>query len=111
TLPFNPCRLLDFALLRLAAGGTWSGESGDREILAVVLGGTATITVNGRAFAGVGERADVFSGKPHSVYIPCGATVSVQAVTPVEIALPSAPSDLATEPYVIGPDAVEAGRW
>ena len=26
-LPFNPCRLLDFTLLRLEAGGTWSGES------------------------------------------------------------------------------------
>jgi 5-deoxy-glucuronate isomerase len=110
-LPVNPCRLLDFTLLRLEAGGTWSGESGDRELLAVILGGTATFTVNGRVFDGVGQRADVFSGKPHSVYIPCGATISVQALTAVEIALPSAPSDLATEPYVIGPDQVEAGRW
>jgi 5-deoxy-glucuronate isomerase len=29
----------------------------------------------------------------------------------VEIALPSAPSDLATEPYVIGPERVAGGRW
>ena len=30
TLPFNPCRLLDFTLLKLEAGQSWSGESGDR---------------------------------------------------------------------------------
>ncbi|HEX7160736.1 MAG TPA: 5-deoxy-glucuronate isomerase, partial [Trebonia sp.] len=111
TLPENPCQLLDFTLLRLEAGGTWSGESGDREILAVILGGKATFTVNGQVFSGVGEREDVFSGKPHSVYIPAGATVSVQALTPLEVAMPSAPSDLAVDPYVIGPDKIESGRW
>src|SRR5690242_10055967 len=88
-LPVNPCRLLDFSLLRLAAGGTWSGDTGDREILAVILGGTATFTVNGQVFAALGQRKDVFSGKPYSVYIPCGATVSVEALSAVEIALPS----------------------
>lgn len=111
TLPVNPCRLLDFALLRLDSGQTWSGESGDREILAVILGGTATVTVDGHVFDGVGGRADVFSGKPHSVYIPAGATVTVEALRPVEIALPSAPSDLSVDPYVIEPAAVATGRW
>jgi 5-deoxy-glucuronate isomerase len=110
-LPANPCRLLDLALLRLPAGGAWSGEAGDREILAVVLGGTATFTVDGRRFAGVGGRADVFAGKPHSVYVPAGASLTVEAVSDVEVALPSAPSDLAAEPYVIGPERVAGGRW
>lgn len=110
-LPFNPCELLDFGLLRLEAGQTWTGESGDREILAVVLGGKARFTVQEKVFENVGERADVFSGRPHSVYIPCGATVSVEAIEAVEIALPSAPSDLEVEPYHIGPDRVEQGRW
>ena len=110
-LPVNPCRLLDFSLLRLDAGGSWSGESGGREILAVVLGGTATFTVNGHTFEAVGGRADVFSGRPHSVYLPAGATVTVDAPTAIEIALPSAPSDLAVDPYVIGPDRVATGRW
>lgn len=110
-LPVNPCHLLDFSLLKLEAGETWSGESGDREILAVILGGTATFTVGAEKFPAVGGRTDVFSGKPHSVYIPAGATVSIEAVGPVEIALPSAPSDLAVAPYVIGPDRVATGRW
>jgi 5-deoxy-glucuronate isomerase len=111
TLPFNPCELLDFSLLRLEPGQVWSGESGGREILAVILGGRASFTVQGKLFENVGGRADVFSGRPHAVYIPCGATVSIEATEAVEIALPSAPSDLETEPYVIGPDRVETGRW
>ncbi len=110
-LPFNPCDLLDFALLRLETGQTWSGDTEDREILAVVLGGRATFRVNGQTFESVGGRADVFSGRPHSVYLPAGASVTVEATEPVEIALPSAPSDLAVEPYVIGPDRVVSGRW
>lgn len=111
TLPFNPCTLLDFTLLKLDAGQSWSGESGDREILAVILGGRATFTVAGRTFTNVGGRPNVFSGKPHSVYIPAGSTVTVEALAPVEIALPSAPSDLATDPYVIEPARVATGRW
>jgi len=110
-LPFNPCRLLDLGLLKLDAGQSWSGESGDREILAVVLGGTATFTVGDHKFPAVGGRANVFAGKPHSVYIPAGTSVTVEAAGPVEIALPSAPSDLSTEPYVIEPARVATGRW
>jgi 5-deoxy-glucuronate isomerase len=110
-LPFNPCRLLDFGFLRLEAGQSWTGESGDREVLAVLLGGTAAFTVGDHKFPAVGGRADVFSGKPHSVYLPAGRPVTIEALEPVEIALPSAPSDLATDPYVIEPAQVADGRW
>lgn len=110
-LPFNPCTLLDFTLLKLAAGQRWSGESGDREILAVVLGGRADFTVGGEKFPAVGGRPHVFGGKPHSVYLPAGSTVTIEAAGPAEIALPSAPSDLDVPPYVIEPARVAGGRW
>jgi 5-deoxy-glucuronate isomerase len=111
TLPVNPCDLLDLQLLKLSAGESYEGNSGDREILAVVLGGVASFTVGGEKFASVGGRPDVFGGKPHSVYIPAGSSFTVTAVKSVEIALPSAPSDLATAPYVIAPAQVASGRW
>ena len=110
-LPFNPCELLDFQTLRLAAGKKHSGNSGDREILAVVLGGIADVTVGGESFEKVGGRPNVFSGKPHSVYIPAGHDYTIAARTKLEVAMPSAPSDLTTAPYVIRPDQVAAGRW
>lgn len=110
-LPFNPCEVIDFTLLKLAAGETYSGDSGEREILAVILGGLATFEVAGHTFEKVGGRPNVFAGKPHSVYIPAGSPFTVTGVTDTEIAMPSAPSDLVVAPYVIGPDLVAAGRW
>jgi 5-deoxy-glucuronate isomerase len=110
-LPFNPCELLDFQTLRLAKGQSYAGASGGREILALVLGGVANVTVGSASFEKVGGRANVFSGKPHSVYIPAGVDYTITALTNLEVAMPSAPSDLVTEPYVIRPDQVATGRW
>ncbi|MBN1119536.1 MAG: 5-deoxy-glucuronate isomerase [Anaerolineae bacterium] len=110
-LPGNPCKLLDFSLLSLADGETYEAASGDREVLAVIMGGKGAFAVNGSTFAGVGGRPNVFSGKPHSVYIPCGADYSITANGSLEVALCSAPSDLETDPYVIGPDKITTGVW
>jgi 5-deoxy-glucuronate isomerase len=110
-LPINPCKLLDFNFLKLGAGEEYADNSGDREILAVILGGKATFSINGSNFEGIGGRPNVFAGKPHSAYIPAGADYTIQADTQVEIALPSALSDREIEPYVIDPSWVAEGVW
>jgi 5-deoxy-glucuronate isomerase len=107
----NPCKLLNFSYLILGANETYSAESGEREFLAVVLGGKASFEINGKRFERVGGRPNVFSGKPHSVYIPAGAQFTIKAEGAVEIALPSAPSNLKVEPYVIPPTQVATGVW
>ncbi|RPI81263.1 MAG: 5-deoxy-glucuronate isomerase, partial [Chloroflexi bacterium] len=94
TLPTNPCHLLDFALLKLVKHDTYQAETTGREILAVILSGKAGFEINGKRFVNLGGRPNVFSGKPHSVYIPAGSKFCIQAEGPVEIALPSAPSNL-----------------
>jgi len=111
TPPTNPCKLLDFAFLKLAAGESHHATSPGREMLAVILGGKATFEVNGLCFEKVGGRANVFAGKPYSVYIPAGADFTIRAEGPVESALPGAPSDVAAEPYVIQPGQVANGTW
>jgi 5-deoxy-glucuronate isomerase len=110
-IPYNPCELLGFDLLKLAPGETYSAATGDREVLAVILGGKATFEVVGTRFEKVGGRPNVFGGKPHSVYMPAGASYTIAADSAVEIALTSAPSDLAVAPYVIGPERVASGAW
>ncbi len=110
-LPSNPCKLLDFQLLVLSDGKEYQGVTGEREYLAVVLGGRSTFVVADQRFENVGARPNVFSGKPHSVYIPCQVQFTVTAQGPVEIALVSAPSDLAITPYAITPDRVASGVW
>jgi 5-deoxy-glucuronate isomerase len=110
-LPTNPCALLDFAVLRLGRGETYRAETPGRELLAVLLGGQATFDINGQRFEKIGGRPNVFAGKPHSVYVPAGATFQIQAEGAVEIALASAPSDLSVAPYVISPAQVANGVW
>ena len=107
----NPCQLLEFAFLKLAAGETYSADSGDREVLAVLLGGKASFEIGGKRFEKIGGRPNVFNGKPHSVYIPAGSKFTIAAESAVEIGLPSAPSDLQVEPYVIEPSKVANGVW
>jgi len=107
----NPCKLLGFGFLKLGAGETYNGESGDREILATFLGGKSSFVVGKQRFEKVGGRTNVFSGKPYSVYIPARNEFSIHAEGGVEIALSSAPSDLEVEPYVIGPAQVASGVW
>jgi len=110
-LPSNPCKLLSFDLLILADGQSYGGATGDREALAVLLGGRGSFTIGGREFREVGGRPNVFAGKPHAVYIPRATGYTVTAHGRLEVGLCSAPSDLDTAPYVIGPERVTAGVW
>jgi 5-deoxy-glucuronate isomerase len=107
----NPFRLLDLQLLVLPDGGTHMGKTGSREVLAVILGGKADVEAGAKDFAGLGGRPNPFAGKPHSVYIPCGTEFSITAHGRLEAALLSAPSDLKTDPYAIGPDKITSGVW
>jgi 5-deoxy-glucuronate isomerase len=43
--PTNPCKLLKFGFLKLGAGETYSGDSGECEMQAVLLGGRASFEV------------------------------------------------------------------
>ncbi len=108
----DACSLLDFAVLRLPAGAHYEGAvPPDREILLVMLAGKIRLEVGETVFESVGGRANVFAGNPHSVYLPRGARFVVTALTPTEIALPSGPSVLDTEPYEVRPESVQGGQW
>lgn len=107
----NTCRLLDFELVVLDAAGSHRFDTGEREYGIVVLTGTVSITVGATEFAGVGGRSDVFAGKPSMVYAPGGASVTIVADGPAEIALCSAPGGPAIDPYLVGPGDVSSGTW
>jgi 5-deoxy-glucuronate isomerase len=110
-LPSNPFNLLDLNYLVLGDGEKFQAATDNREVLAVLLGGKGSFVVGDSKFENVGGRPNVFSGKPHSVYIPCLSSYSITAQGTLQVALVSAPSDLQTKPYVIGPDRVAAGVW
>jgi 5-deoxy-glucuronate isomerase len=107
----NPFQLLDFHYLILADGETLEASTSNREALAVVLGGKGDFVANGQTFGTVGGRPNVFNGKPHSVYLPSETDYAITAHGRLEVGLVSAPSDLKTTAYVIGPEKVATGVW
>jgi 5-deoxy-glucuronate isomerase len=108
----NPCELLGFGVLRLGAGESHQGaQEATREGMLVMLAGKARITVNGKVFASVGGRGDVFSGLPHSIYLPRGASYTVEALGRMEAAIATAPSSVDTEAYEVTPAQVSTGTW
>jgi len=82
-------------------------RTGRSEAALIVLGGTCHVSGDGFEFKHVGERKDVFSGKPYTIYLPYGKSYQIEAVTDVEIAWTASPSDLKTDAYVITPAQVK----
>ncbi len=80
-----------FALHKLSPGEGTSGETGEREVCLVLVSGRARIRVGAEDFGLVGERMSPFEGAPDAVYVPMGAAWSVEAETPVELGVCSAP--------------------
>ncbi len=100
-------KLTEFGILSLKAGKSYSFDAAGYETALVVLGGKCSVEGEKFSFKDVGGRKDVFSGKPHTVYIPSGLAFMVKAASDVEIAWTAAPSDLEAEPYVITPEQVK----
>ena len=78
-LPASPFQLLDLNYLVLDDGERCDGATADREVLAVILGGMGTFAVGSDHFENIGRRSNVFSGKPHSVYLPCNSHYTIAA--------------------------------
>jgi 5-deoxy-glucuronate isomerase len=100
-------KLTEFGILSLKAGQKHEFKAIACETALVVLGGKCSVEGDGFSFKGVGAREDVFSGKPHTVYIPFGRAFEVKAEGDVEIAWTASPSDLKAEPYLIAPEEVK----
>lgn len=112
TLESHSCATLGFSRLLLNQGERYSATvPADREIVLVVLSGTADVEVDDHVFHNVGKRANVFAGSPHSVYLPRNSRFTVTASTPLDVALPSGPSSLDADPYEIRPEQVNTGQW
>ena len=96
-----------FATQRLHAGEMAEIAEPGRELCIVALSGRIRVKSGDFESGGLGERADVFSGLPWSVYLPPGAPAEIAAETDAEIAICSAPATGKFRPRVIPPDAVE----
>lgn len=75
--------LLHFSARRLAAGRTWTWDTGENELALVTLGGALRVRSNRGEWQRIGRRADVFSGMPYCLYLPRRTQFEVEALEPV----------------------------
>ena len=99
-------RHLSFGVVDLDAGESWQHAFADRETLLVILGGRCDVVAGERRWEGIGERANVFAGRPTAVYLPPGCEVSVAARGHVEIAVCGARAKTGPEAALIAHDQV-----
>ena len=72
----------------------------------MILGGRCDVKGGGRRWEGVGERANVFGGRPAAVYVPPACEVSVVGRGAVEIALCGAQAETGPDAALIAPEQV-----
>jgi 5-deoxy-glucuronate isomerase len=80
-----------FALHRLDVGETVAAETGEREVCLALVSGRANLTIDGEDFGAIGGRMSPFDGPPWAAYAPAGSRYAVTALTPLELAVCSAP--------------------
>jgi 5-deoxy-glucuronate isomerase len=79
--------LLGFRTLRLQPGESFQEQTAGREVAIVLLGGTCSVVSSAGEFPAVGGRADVFSGLPHTLYLPIQTEYTLTATTACDLAL------------------------
>ncbi len=98
---------IHFAMLCLKAGEQFTAEAQDKETALIVLSGTCAVRGGGFNFEQLGNRQDVFSGKPATAYLPAGNGYTVEAATDVEVAVCQADSDRPGKPLCVAPQDVK----
>ena len=98
---------LDFGILNLGVGESFFEDTGDNEVMLVLLGGRCELLVghNGNKAHGlIGDRADVFGGEAYRASIPYRTTYEILAHDePLEVAICKAPSSLETAAVILEP--------
>lgn len=98
-----------FEVFELEPGETLQQETGDSEVVVVLIAGKADIATNEQSFDGIGARMSPFERtKPYAVYVPCNDSFDVRALTKLEIAVCKAPGDQQHKARLISPEDVGA---
>jgi 5-deoxy-glucuronate isomerase len=96
-----------FQARRLRSGRRWSFQTGDNELALVILGGVVDVTTNRGEWRGVGQRANVFAGMPHALYLSLDTTLTVTAASDCEFAVAWVAADQEFAPQLATPQGME----
>jgi len=105
--PGHELEHVGLGLLRMQPNESYTARTDGYEAALVILSGVCDVAGPGFAYVGIGGRASVFEGEAHTVYVPSGSAYTVTAVTPLEVAVGTAPCPAAHgEARLISPDDV-----
>ncbi len=100
-------RYVGFSLHKLRPGDVIEEQTGDREIILVMVEGKAAISAAEQDWGVLGERMNVFEKTPpHCLYVPNGSDWKATAETDCTIAVCSAPGKGGHKARRIGPDGI-----
>ena len=75
TIGDGDLKLTEFGIINLKKDEEYNGKTAKSEVALIILGGKCSISGADFEFKSVGERPDVFSGKPYTVYIPAAGVI------------------------------------
>ncbi len=97
-----------FGLYKLKAGEKAAENTGDREVILVIVEGKARIRAVEQDFGEMGERMDVFEKTPPAcLYVPGGENWEAIATTDCTLAICTAPARGNYQARILGPEGIE----
>jgi len=97
---------LSFETRALDRGQTYYGETAEREVAIVLLGGICSVYSSRGEWHNFGKRANVFDGLPYTLYLPLRTSFSITTDTSCDVALCYAKAEEEYPPRLITPDKV-----
>ncbi|MGI9252899.1 MAG: 5-deoxy-glucuronate isomerase [Thermomicrobiales bacterium] len=88
---------------RIPAGAIWSHYTDVNEVALVPLSGRCMVEAEGHSWE-IGDRENVFSGKPWALYLPRESSFVVRAETDLELAVTGARADRHFPAKLVHPD-------
>ncbi|SPE34418.1 5-deoxy-glucuronate isomerase [Candidatus Sulfopaludibacter sp. SbA6] len=77
---------LSFETRALACGEEFRGETAGREMAVVLLGGRCSVASSAGKWTNIGARANVFQGRPFTLYLPVATSFRVTAESDCDLA-------------------------
>jgi len=91
----------------LDAAGRHEGDSADRELAIVLLGGRCSVASSRGEWRNIGSRAHVFDGRPYTLYLPPRTQFAISTGTGCDLALCFAKAEEDHEARLVPPDEVQ----
>jgi 5-deoxy-glucuronate isomerase len=98
---------LSFNARKLQPGERAEGDTGNRELGLVVLGGRCSVSSSRGEWTNIGRRPNVFAGMPYALYLPVSTRFTVSAETECDLAFCYCRAEENHEPKLITPDDIE----